>query len=130
MTPPTAADVSDDQLTRSPLVHLIGREEWATAQENGRWEPGSLAEVGFVHLSALEQVHLPANVLYVGRSDLLALVIDPSRVAAPIKWEPGDPDDPASLPFPHLYGPLPVDAVIDVRTYPPGPDGAFAPLEL
>jgi uncharacterized protein (DUF952 family) len=35
--------------------------------------------------------------------------------------------DPESMLFPHLYGPLPVRAVINVTAYPPGPDGTFPP---
>ena len=30
--------------------------------------------------------------------------------------------------FPHLYGPLPVEAVIRVTAYRPGPDGTFSPV--
>jgi uncharacterized protein (DUF952 family) len=54
------------------------------------------------------------------------LYLDPDRLGAPVRWEPGVPGDPASMLFPHLYGPLLVDAVVDVRPYRPGPDGRFA----
>jgi uncharacterized protein (DUF952 family) len=86
-----------------------------------------LAEVGFVHLSTPEQVHLPANRLYRGRTDLVLLHVDPDRLTDPVRWEPGVPGDPESMRFPHLYGALPVAAVIAVRPYQPGPDGTFAP---
>ncbi|WP_163798307.1 DUF952 domain-containing protein [Mycolicibacterium sediminis] len=108
------------------LVHLCTVDEWDQARVEGERRPPSLADVGFVHLSAPEQVHLPANRLYAGRSDLLLLWCDPTLLDAPVRWEPGVPEDPASMRFPHLYGPLPTAAVIDVTPYVPGADGRFA----
>jgi uncharacterized protein (DUF952 family) len=110
------------------LVHICAADEWQAARRRGEHRPGSLGDVGFVHLSAPEQVHLPANRLYAGRTDLLLLHIDPDRLTAPVRWEPGVPSDPESMLFPHLYGPLPVAAVTSVTPYQPEPDGSFAPL--
>jgi uncharacterized protein (DUF952 family) len=110
------------------LVHLCTADEWQHAQGAGEHRPPSLDDVGFVHLSAAEQVHLPANRLYSGRTDLVLLRCDPALLAAPVRWEPGVPTDPASMLFPHLYGPLPVAAVTTVTAYLPGADGAFGEL--
>jgi uncharacterized protein (DUF952 family) len=110
------------------LVHLCRVGEWENARRLGEVRPDSLAEVGFVHLSARWQVHLPANRLFAGRHDLFALHVDPTALHAPLRWEPGVPGDPESMLFPHLYGPLPVGAVVAVRPYRPGPDGRFNPL--
>jgi len=82
----------------------------------------------YIHLSTPEQVHLPANRLYRGRDDLVLLHIDPALLDSPVRWEPGVATDPESMLCPHLYGPLPVDAVINVTAYPPGPDGTFPPV--
>ena len=109
------------------LLHLCARVEWEQSRRAGSHEPPSLAEVGFIHLSGPAQVHLPANRLYAGRDDLVLLVIDPDRLSAPVVWEPGVPSDPEGMRFPHLYGALPVDAVIDVHPYKANADGAFAP---
>jgi uncharacterized protein (DUF952 family) len=84
--------------------------------------------VGFVHLSAPAQVHLPANRLYAGRTDLVLLHCDPALLSAPVRWEPGVPTDPQSMLFPHLYGPLPIAAVTRVTRYLPDEEGAFAPF--
>ncbi|HMZ14158.1 MAG TPA: DUF952 domain-containing protein [Mycobacterium sp.] len=110
------------------LLHLCGQRDWNAARRGGELCPDSLREVGFVHLSAPEQVHLPANRLFAGRTDLVLLHIDPDRLGSPVRWEHGVPTDPESMLFPHLYGPLPVSAVVMVTPYVPGPDGSFAPL--
>jgi uncharacterized protein (DUF952 family) len=110
------------------LVHLCSAREWEDARRTGELRPETLADVGFVHLSAPWQVHLPAGRLFGGRTDLVVLYVDPDLFRAPLRWEPGVATDPASMLFPHLYGVLPVRAVVDVQPYRPGPDGQFAPL--
>lgn len=111
------------------LVHLCSAEEWRLASARGEHRPDSLGEAGFVHLSTPGQVHLPANRLYTGRSDLVLLRIDPERLSAPVRWEPGVPGDPEAMLFPHLYGPLPVAAVLSTEPYLPDADGTFPALE-
>jgi uncharacterized protein (DUF952 family) len=110
------------------LVHICTADEWRSAQAHGELRPDSLASNGFVHLSTPEQVHLPANRLYTGRTDLLLLRIDPARLSSPVRWESGVATDPAAMEFPHLYGPLPVAAVISITSFPPDVDGWFAPV--
>jgi uncharacterized protein (DUF952 family) len=121
MYPETSAD-------QPVLLHLCGVDDWQAAVKSGEHRPVSLTDVGFVHLSTPAQVHLPANRLYSGRTDLVLLHIDPDRLSDPVLWEPGVPTDPESMLFPHLYGPLPAAAVIDVTPYLPAADGAFPPL--
>jgi uncharacterized protein (DUF952 family) len=50
---------------------------------------------------------------------LLLLRIDASRVGQEIRYEESEPGER----FPHIYGPLNTDAVIDAVTFEPGPDG-------
>ncbi len=110
------------------LVHLCSAADWSAARSRGQVHPESLDHSGFVHLSAPAQVHLPANRLFRGRDDLVLLRINAARLDSPLRWEAGVATDPESMLFPHLYGPLPVEAVIDVAAYRPGPDGSFPPL--
>jgi uncharacterized protein (DUF952 family) len=51
----------------------------------------------------------------------LLLTIDPERVTAPIRYDPAENGEE----FPHIYGPLNIDAVVDVADIQPGPDGQF-----
>jgi uncharacterized protein (DUF952 family) len=108
------------------LVHLCSRPQWETARHSGEIRPEPA--IGFIHLSTQAQVHLPANRIFAGHSDLVLLYLDPDRLGSPVHWEPGVPGDPAAMVFPHLYGPLPVGAVVVVEDYRPGPDGTFPAL--
>jgi len=123
-----------DTLTLMPgqtILHFCTRDAWSAAQAGGEYRGDTLADEGFIHCSTADQVHLPANALVRGRTDIVLLEVDPTRLTAPVRWEPGDPDDAASMQFPHVYGPIPLDAVIDVHDFPPGPDGTFAvPAEV
>jgi uncharacterized protein (DUF952 family)/GNAT superfamily N-acetyltransferase len=104
------------------LLHLVEPAQWRAALSGSALRPPSLTSVGFVHLSTPEQVHLPGERLFPGRRDLLVLVVDPARLADPVRLEAGDPPDPGGMLFPHLYGPLPVAAVVAVVPYrPPAP---------
>ena len=70
-------------ITPAVLVHLCGEQEWAQARIRGgiRLEPSDSSDAApFIHLSTPEQVHLPANRLYRGRTDLVLLHIDPAAL--------------------------------------------------
>jgi uncharacterized protein (DUF952 family) len=110
------------------ILHFCPADVWRGARDAGEYTADTLATEGFIHCSTAEQVHLPANALCRGRDDLVLLEIDESRLPEAPRWEPGDPSDPDSMRFPHVYGPIPVDAVVAVRPYRPGPDGLFAPF--
>jgi uncharacterized protein (DUF952 family) len=110
------------------LLHLCTTDEWMVAQHAGERRPPSLEAVGFVHLSSPEQVHLPANRLYAGRTDMVLLHCDAASFDAPVRWEPGVPGDPEAMRFPHLYGPLPIAAVTSVTPYVPDAGGTFPEL--
>ena len=98
------------------LLHLCTVEDWDTAAARGGVDP--LPEVGFVHLSTPDQVHLPAQRLFAGRDDVLLLVVDEDGLTDPVRYEPGVPGDPESMRFPHLYGRLPAAAVVRAVPWP------------
>jgi uncharacterized protein (DUF952 family)/GNAT superfamily N-acetyltransferase len=102
------------------LLHLATTAEWRAHLAAGEVRP-TVAE--FVHLSTPDQVALPANRLFAGRTDLNLLVLDPTRIGVDVRYEPGVPTDPASMRFPHAYGPVPVTAVLAVVPY--RADGGF-----
>lgn len=104
------------------ILHITRRLDWESAQEAGEYRDDSLQTEGFIHCSTPEQVLGPANAFYAGQSDLVLLVIDPARLAAKLVYE--DSYDSGTA-FPHVYGPLNLDAVTAVVPFPPLPDGTF-----
>ncbi|MGH3694188.1 MAG: GNAT family N-acetyltransferase [Pseudonocardiaceae bacterium] len=105
------------------LLHLCAPATWRIALAAGSVAPPSLLSEGFVHLSTPAQVQLPANARFAGRTDLLALVIDPAKLPAELRFEPAL--DAVDVRFPHHYGPVPAHAVVAVVPYQPRSDGRF-----
>jgi glutathione S-transferase len=108
------------------IYHIATAADWARACQDGEYTMSTrgrtLAEEGFIHTSAAGQVALVANAFYQGEPDLLLLVIDVTRVEEEIRYEhvPGQ-----AQPYPHIYGPLNIDAVAAARPFRPAPDGRF-----
>ncbi len=106
------------------ILHITSREAWENAQKSGVYAADTLATQGFIHCSKLEQVLRVADAFYKGKGGLVLLVIDPKRLKAELRWEPGD--DLKSQLFPHIYGPINIDAVSNVLDFEAGPDGSFS----
>ncbi len=104
------------------ILHIAATEDWDAARALGQYRADSLAAEGFIHCSTAVQVLIPANERFHGRTDLLLLVIDPARLAAELVYEDCYASGEA---FPHLYGPLNLDAVLRVVPFPPSADGTF-----
>ena len=114
------------------VLHITTDAEWRAAHAAGSYRPASLDREGFIHCSTYDQAASSAMQFFAGRTDLVLLCIDEARVAAPIRYEspapalPGTGADPrADQRFPHLYGPLALDAVVHVVAFRPDPDGSF-----
>jgi uncharacterized protein (DUF952 family) len=104
------------------VTHILPRKDWEAAQEAGVYAPVSLEAEGFIHCSTIAQVIGTANLFFKGQEDLLLLWIVEAKLDAEIRYEdlPGD-----GILFPHIYGPLNLDAVVDVRPLLTRDDGQF-----
>jgi uncharacterized protein (DUF952 family) len=106
----------------STLFHIVTARAWNDAVDGGvSYRAPSLAAEGFIHCSTLEQVEWVANSRFRDSSEPLVLLwIDPVSITADLRWEKSEPSQP---PFPHIYGPLNLDAVIDVTPLLQSEDG-------
>ncbi len=97
------------------ILHITSKQEWLEAQTRGAYIAPSLQTEGFIHCSTEKQVLHVANAFYRGRSDLVLLVIDESKLASELKWEApaGPPAKGISVSdsFPHVFGPISLAAV-------------------
>ena len=107
------------------IFHIATRDVWDEAARAGSYRADTLETEGFIHCSTAEQVAEVANVRFRGREDLVLLWIDETKARAEIKWE--DASD-GSGTFPHIYGPLDVEAVERVTGYREH-EGAYGPPE-
>jgi uncharacterized protein (DUF952 family) len=97
------------------IFHIAERDRWIRSQAEGAYTASTigreLADEGFIHLSTAAQVAGVAERFYRGVTNLVLLHIDEERLVAPLVYEQiGD----APEAFPHLYGPLNLDAVTHV----------------
>ncbi|MFE5239185.1 MULTISPECIES: DUF952 domain-containing protein [unclassified Streptomyces] len=101
------------------LLHLTEEPLWEAARRAGTYEMSTrgrtLREEGFIHCSLPHQLPAVVRALY-GTDDqgLVVLVIDEDLLPAPVRYEalrPGGEE------FPHIYGPLPTSAVVEVRPW-------------
>ncbi len=110
---------------RSPrwLYHLALPEEWAAARaacEYRRSSRGlSLEQVGFIHASYAHQLAATQRRFYADVPGVLLLTIDPQRLAAAGVVVRAEPAPETQEIFPHLYGPLPLAAVLAVERWRP-----------
>jgi uncharacterized protein (DUF952 family) len=115
-----------EERVKSLIYHIATTADWDRARRDGEYTTSTrgrtLAEEGFIHASTAGQVALVANAFYRGEPDLLLLVIDSAMVGPEIRYEqvPGQ-----TTPYPHIYGPLNLDAVVETRPFEPDPDGQF-----
>jgi uncharacterized protein (DUF952 family) len=104
------------------ILHIASREDWEKAKAQGSYRTDSLIDEGFIHCSKRDQVIEVANTFFRGQEGLVLLSIDRSRVAAEIRHENLEGGEER---FPHIYGALNLDAVIEVIEFEPGEDGRF-----
>ena len=133
------------------IFHIGDFHDWVEAKANGEYRMSTrghkLADVGFIHASTAEQVESVANAVFRGARGLILLVIDPARVTSEIRYEPAMVENPqarrvvseakterqetVTAYFPHIYGPLNVNAVIEALAFDAESNGRFYfPKEL
>jgi len=94
------------------IYHVTTANNWKAALDQGWYVADSLALEGFIHMSKEEQVKGVLNRYYQGISDLVLLCIEESKLSARLVYEHSPSVDEE---FPHLFGKLNLDAVVDVK---------------
>jgi uncharacterized protein (DUF952 family) len=105
------------------FYHITHQSDWDAAKLSGDYRADTLSTQGFIHCSTAAQVFGVANRLFQGKRDLILLKIDESKVSAPVKYE--NLEGGQQL-FPHIYGSLNLDAVLEILPFLPEGDGHFS----
>ena len=99
----------------APVYKVLAEAALAAAKGQGRFlGTGDDLRDGFIHLSAGHQVEDTLAKHFAGQEDLLLLALDPERLGPGLKWEPSRGGDL----FPHLYGAMPLDAILAADPLP------------
>ncbi len=101
---------------------VLTGEQMAGLERDGSFA-GAPVDVqdGYIHLSTAAQLQETLDKHFAGQSDLWLAAVDLDALADLIKWEPSR----GGQLFPHLYGELPLDAVVAYSELHYEPDGTL-----
>jgi uncharacterized protein (DUF952 family) len=93
------------------IYHVTTAAGWQEAKEKGYYDHPSFKEEGFIHCSQEHQVAGVLERYFAGKDNLVKLVIDTDKLTSKFvfDWSPSTHDT-----FPHVYGTINADAVVDV----------------
>lgn len=93
------------------ILHVMPAAVWKKAQTEGEYRGDTLATEGFIHCCLLGQLDGVISRYFQGQTGLVVLRIKPERLTSPLRWAnpPGSTET-----FPHVYGPLNLDSVVEV----------------
>lgn len=104
------------------IYHIATEHEWYDSKHLGRYEAKSLKAQGFIHCSNADQVIRVANHLFRNTTGLFLLHINTDRLRSRLVYE--NLEGGSEL-FPHVYGPINLDAIIRVSPFNAEEDGTF-----
>ncbi|MEA4812359.1 MAG: DUF952 domain-containing protein [Anaerolineaceae bacterium] len=104
------------------IYHITTLNQWKKALESGAYLPAEYAKDGFIHASEWYQLEGVANRFYQNQADLIVLEIETRATNLPLVYENLEG---GLEPFPHIYGPLPLTAVIDTFHFITHPSGRW-----
>ncbi len=93
------------------VYHITTREQWIEALKAGQYDSETLATEGFIHCSTEIQVAGVLERYYKGKTGLLKLKIEKSKVERPLVFELAGSINEV---FPHIHGALNLDAVTEI----------------
>ncbi|MFB8344756.1 DUF952 domain-containing protein [Brucella cytisi] len=107
-------------MTNEIIYKIAPRDLWAQAEQAGSFTgaPVDIAD-GYIHFSTATQMRETTAKHFAGQQNLLLISVNASALGAALKFEVSR----NGALFPHLYGELPLAAVLKVESLPLGEDG-------
>jgi uncharacterized protein (DUF952 family) len=104
----------------STIYKICEAALWHAAERAGAFTGAGIdVQDGFIHFSTAAQAVETAAKHFVGADDLMLIAVDASKLAPALKWEVSR----GGALFPHVYGVLPLAAVLWAKPLPLGADG-------
>ncbi len=95
------------------IYHIASRQDYQRQCDSGEYLSDSLESEGFIHCcGSRKDLQEIAGRLYAGQRGLIVLDIDPARLTSTVRWERAPGDHEPDRRFPHIYGPINLNAVV------------------
>jgi uncharacterized protein (DUF952 family) len=96
------------------IYHITTASAWEQAKADGNYTAPSLNNEGFIHCSQEDQLADVKERYFKGTTDLVLLTINTDLLSSQFifEWSPS-----VQNTFPHIYGPIDLKAVVDVKPY-------------
>jgi len=95
------------------IYHVTTQAAWQQAKQQGSYQHISLEKEGFIHNCSRAQLAGVLDRYYKNETGLLLLHIDESLLEAELKYELAPS---VNEEFPHIFGPINIDAVVETET--------------
>jgi uncharacterized protein (DUF952 family) len=102
-------NVSASAMQPATAFKILTAGQWAQFQADGIFDgaPVDLAD-GYIHLSAAGELQATLDKHFAGQSGLVIAEVDLAALGDLVRWEVSR----GGALFPHVYGPLPMSAII------------------
>ncbi len=107
------------------IFHILSKKEWEKVKNQDSYAPPSLESDGFIHCAHTDQILSVANNFYRGHDHLIILRIDETLLSQELKNEPPLEAPMSGILYPHLYGPLNLNAVTGEIPFSAEENGTF-----
>jgi len=94
------------------IYHILLPETWERVRGKSSYEAESLTEEGFIHCSYADQIEGVLARYYSDAAEVVILTLDADRLTSRLVIEPSTNNEQ----YPHVYGPIDLDAVVEAVT--------------
>lgn len=89
---------------------ILTADQWAAFVADGVFHGAPIdLEDGYIHMSTADQLQATFDKYFAGQAGIVIAEIDLAPLQPSLRWEPSR----GGALFPHLYGPLPLSAVLN-----------------
>lgn len=95
------------------ILHITQPQVWKDAQSKGIYKADTLKSDGYIHCCLPDQLDGVLQQWFQGAAGLVILEVDTDKLSDKVVYENLEG---GAEKFPHIYGPIPLEAVITVKT--------------
>ncbi|BCN30772.1 DUF952 domain-containing protein [Anaeromicropila herbilytica] len=104
------------------ILNCMEKARWEKVREEITFGKTEIQKEGFIHCSPIKYWWRVAPYFQSVEEELVLLCIDTEKLTSPVKWEDGDN---SGREYPHIYGEINVDSIIQVLPFNKDKDGNY-----